>query len=204
MSDHRSEVLLMGMRVAMTTAEDLQCVMQVMSFFEALREGWLPDSLTDNPEANMAFFDIDDPAACQTVLRKLLEINDAGSSGRAVLGLRAMLNPRNEVLDLDSDVVALHPRLVRALQGAEQAKASEWLPLLAPGQIQPGDFLSFTVGGKPVCAIARQVLFAGTDREEIVYNRQRNHYFITAMALDGTSTHKRVFVRSVTKIEVAT
>jgi len=58
------------------------------------------------------------------------------------------------------------------------------------------------VGGKPICAPAQEVLFPGTDREEVVYNRQQNHYFITTMAVDGTSSHKGVFVRSAAKIEV--
>lgn len=192
---YRIEPLLYGMRVAKAGNEDVQCVMQMMSFLEAVRSGFLPDSLTTQPEADelpLEPFDIDDAGVCQKVLRKLLEIDDGGSFGRIVMGMRAVFHPTNELLDTDADVLRLHPRLVQAVQESE----SVWLPLRRPGQIQPGDYLSFTVGGKPLCVKAKEILFPGTDREEIIYRRRRNQYFITAMAVDGTSTHKGVMVRS--------
>ncbi|MFY0997602.1 hypothetical protein [Pseudomonas juntendi] len=69
-----------------------------------------------------------------------------------------------------------------------------WLPLSAPGQIQEGDWLCFTVQGSFICARACLIIDPGTDKEEIVYNRKKNHYFCTDMAIAGTSNHKRVLV----------
>lgn len=69
-----------------------------------------------------------------------------------------------------------------------------WRPLELAGQIQQGDWLSFTVAGSFFCAQAKLIIYPGTDKEEIVYNRQKNHYFVTSMAVDGTSTHKGVLV----------
>lgn len=69
-----------------------------------------------------------------------------------------------------------------------------WLPLSAPGQIQEGDWLCFTVSGSFICAQARLIICPGTDKEEIVYNRKKNHYFCTDMAIAGTSNHKGVLV----------
>lgn len=69
-----------------------------------------------------------------------------------------------------------------------------WLPLSAPGQIQEGDWLCFTVSGSFICAQARLIIYPGTDKEEIVYNRKKNHYFCTDMAISGTSNHKGVLV----------
>jgi len=74
------------------------------------------------------------------------------------------------------------------------AKSGPWEPLSGPGQIKPGDWLHFTVGGKFICTKAKEILEAGTHREEVVYNRSRNHYFITGMAVDGTSSHKGVMI----------
>lgn len=68
------------------------------------------------------------------------------------------------------------------------------MTLTAPGQIQVGDWLSFTVAGRFICAQARLVIDPGAANEEIVYNRQKNHYFCTDMAVDGTSNHKGVLV----------
>ncbi|WP_426237504.1 hypothetical protein [Pseudomonas sp. TWP3-2] len=191
----RLELMLIGMRVAKASTEDIRCAMGVMSFLEALEFGILPDCLTSDPEAAELApepFNVEDQAVCQKVLRKLLEINEGASLGRVVINVRALFSPHNQLLDFDSDVLKLHPRLAQGVQ----ASAGGWRALSGPGQVQPGDHLSFTVGGKPLCVKAREVLFAGTDREEVVYNRRRNHYFITAMALAGNSSHKDVLVRA--------
>lgn len=71
----------------------------------------------------------------------------------------------------------------------------QWERLAHPGQIKAGDQLEFQVAGSKITAIVREVLNPGTTQEEVIYNRKRNHYFITAMALDGTSSHKQVLVR---------
>ncbi len=78
-------------------------------------------------------------------------------------------------------------------QTAPQTEQSErWQSVTRPGQIDVGDWLSFTVGGCLICAKARDVLNPGTDREEVIYNRAKNYYFITRMAVDGSSSHKGV------------
>lgn len=78
-------------------------------------------------------------------------------------------------------------------QTAPHPEQSErWQSVTRPGQIDVGDWLSFTVGGCLICAKARDVLNPGTDREEVIYNRAKNYYFITRMAVDGSSSHKGV------------
>lgn len=72
------------------------------------------------------------------------------------------------------------------------AAAREWTPLTAPGQIAEGDRVRFELSGKPIEARAALVLEPGTDQEEVIYNRKRNHYFVTSMAVDGSSSHKGV------------
>lgn len=72
----------------------------------------------------------------------------------------------------------------------------DWKPLTGPGQIKKGDLLRFAVAGKEIEAPAQLIINEGTGKEEIVYNRGKNHYFITSMAVDGTSSHKSVQVKS--------
>ena len=182
------------MLAAKASEEDLQCADQIVYTLEAIERGHLPDEMCVLELGES--FDIEKPADCQKVVRHLLEVASKGSIGRAVMGMRELFDPRNALLAPDSGVLELHPRLSQAMHDAEQAKTSGWTPLAAAGQVQPGDYLSFTVGGKPLCVKAKEVLFAGTDKEEIIYRRRRNQYFITSMALDGTSTHKGVWVRS--------
>lgn len=70
----------------------------------------------------------------------------------------------------------------------------KWVPLNRAGQIKAGDWFHCMMAGRFICAKAKQVLNPGTANEEIVYNRKKNHYFITRMVLDGTSNHKDVMV----------
>lgn len=112
------------------------------------------------------------------------------------------LDARYGVLQWEDAICALRGRIASSLSaGAEPSAPHEetrWQPLTAPGQIQEGDRLSFRVGSSFICARARQIIAPGTDKEEVVYNRKKNHYFLTSMAVDGTSSHKNVMVARVT------
>ncbi|MFI8479675.1 hypothetical protein ACIGCM_03800 [Pseudomonas sp. NPDC078700] len=74
-------------------------------------------------------------------------------------------------------------------------KEFQFVELRNAGQIKAGDELRFKVAGSVINAKAREVLNPGTEHEEVIYNRAKNHYFITAMAINGISTHKNVLVR---------
>lgn len=65
-------------------------------------------------------------------------------------------------------------------------------PLREPGQIKEGDLLRFSTSDGMEEAIAREVLYPGTDTEEVIVNKRRNYYFITAKAIEGTSWVKDV------------
>lgn len=108
--------------------------------------------------------------------------------------------------DALNDVACLLRHMAKDLDSTAPASSdpsapheeARWHPLTAPGQIQEGDRLSFRVGSSFICARARQIIASGTDKEEVVYNRKKNHYFLTSMAVDGTSSHKNVMVARVT------
>lgn len=102
----------------------------------------------------------------------------------------AMWKAAHDSMESDGDLALA---LQEALNAAPQSRQTDrWQIVTKPGQIEVGDWLSFTVAGCLICAKARDVLNPGTDREEVIYNRARNYYFITRMAADGTSTHKGV------------
>lgn len=93
--------------------------------------------------------------------------------------------------------------LARALARADRTACAgvlredefNWEHLRTSGQIKIGDKIRFTVGGETTKTMVKEVLHPGTDQEEIIYSLTRNFYFITKMALDGSSTHKNVQVR---------
>lgn len=79
-------------------------------------------------------------------------------------------------------------------QPAQAASIPEQWRVTGYGQIKKGDVISMVMAGRRICTSAKEVLNTGTSKEEIVYNRKKNHYFITSMVLDGTSNHKDVFI----------
>ena len=61
------------------------------------------------------------------------------------------------------------------------------------GQINNGDALIIeTKTGITFPAVAKRVLHGGTDKEEVVIAKSKNHYFIMSMMLAGNSWAKNV------------
>jgi hypothetical protein len=151
--------------------------------------------------------DCDDDAkdACAEVERTgtpgsvIREMNDE------LADLRARLAERDDLLRDIKDAPggsSFKRHIEAALSASAEPSAPvecDWEPLTSPGQVQLGDWLSFRVSGSHICARASLIIDPGTDREEIVYNVKKNHYFITSMAIDGTSTHKGVLVSKSTQ-----
>lgn len=89
-------------------------------------------------------------------------------------------------------------KIISLAEQAQQSaiRAMTWHPLSSAGQIKVGHQLKFNVGDKQITAVAQRIIAAGTDKEEVVYNLQQNYYFITSMALSGTSSAKGVQFRT--------
>ena len=62
------------------------------------------------------------------------------------------------------------------------------------GQIQEGDTLVLSYRGEGQAHTVAEVLNPATDREEILLNIEDNLYFITSMAIDGTSWAEGVLI----------
>jgi len=60
------------------------------------------------------------------------------------------------------------------------------------GQIQKGAKIVLSDNGEGQAYTVDQVLNAGTDKEEILIDTEGNLYFITSMAIDGSSWAKQV------------
>lgn len=175
------------MKMARASQEDRECANQVASVLEALDKGFMPDCISAGGSDDFEWFDIDDHSQCRRVVERLIDIGTQGSMSRVTLGMDVLLD--SALIDPDADTLEPHPSVLQAIN-------SGWIALTSVGQIKQGDFVSFTLSDKPICATVRLVLDSGTDREEIVYNRKKNHYFNTSMALAGTSSHKAIYFRS--------
>tara|TARA_R110000850_G_scaffold269167_3_gene401043 strand:- start:6847 stop:7107 length:261 start_codon:yes stop_codon:yes gene_type:complete len=73
------------------------------------------------------------------------------------------------------------------------------------GQIGEGDHLIMHTGAGIITAVAREVINNEYEHdvygEEIVYNRSKNHYFITSMVVRGESWVKEVYVAKIKENE---
>lgn len=67
-----------------------------------------------------------------------------------------------------------------------------WNKLTGIGQLKAGMNIRFSMNGVDIETDVKEVLFAGTKNEEIVYNRKKNHYFIVGLVLDNKSHAKQV------------
>lgn len=77
-----------------------------------------------------------------------------------------------------------------------------WRCITSPGQVKQGDKLHFTIGDETYVETAKAILFQGTDREEIIYNKRRNYYLITSMCMANQGSQKNVRFLSVETIDL--
>jgi hypothetical protein len=93
---------------------------------------------------------------------------------------------------IDGRTAGTAPAVVEPSVGAPRSR--EWQPVTRPGQVRKGDKLRFKIGNKRYDERAKLILHPGTDKEEVIYDKGRNFYFITAMVMSGFSNHKCVEV----------
>lgn len=135
----------------------------------------------------------------EAILRLLGEVAELRA---ALIATQADLDEwrfTNRVDELERALVAANTALTAATAPivAQPVVATVppcWVPLYGAGQIKKGDKLRFICGGKQYTEKAKLILNPGTDKEEVIYNIRQNFYFITSMAVNGTSSHRNVEV----------
>lgn len=75
---------------------------------------------------------------------------------------------------------------------------TDWVDITRYGQIKVGDIISFESSHIPLIKQVEEVLYVGTEFEEILYNTINNNYFLTSNVLKGTSHAKNVKVKKLT------
>ncbi|WP_299197001.1 hypothetical protein, partial [uncultured Amphritea sp.] len=70
--------------------------------------------------------------------------------------------------------------------------------VISAGQIQQDDHLILHTKEGIITAKANEIIRPGvtddSDGEEVIYNRKKNHYFITSMVISGQSWVKEVYI----------
>lgn len=100
------EVKTLKLRMAKASAFDIERSILLCDALGLVRDGWNPDP--DLPEERE--FDLGNAKDCQEVLQYLVKLFRSSGLARVVFGMSALCDPKNEIVDPDSDVLKLHPR----------------------------------------------------------------------------------------------
>jgi hypothetical protein len=96
------------------------------------------------------------------------------------------------VMDALAEVIAYFQCSSEDHQAEAQQSKPDWQRITKPGSVKIGDKLRFTIGDDKYSETAKLILNAGTDKEEIIYNRRKNYYLITSMAIENKGSQKNV------------
>ena len=108
------------MKMAKASEADLEMAMELSQFVEELVDGYVPKQATDEDDTDdTEWLDFDDREQLERVIKALTKIAKKGSIFRVTFGMAVVCDPRNELLDPDSDVLELHPKY-RALEIAKE------------------------------------------------------------------------------------
>lgn len=108
------------MKIAKASPQDVEAAFDLMAVLDAIDRGYYPAEKGSDGEDDPTFFDEDDPEHLARLWRLLKTALDAspGFQGRIILGMAAVIDARNAIVDPDSDTLDLHPRLANAASDA--------------------------------------------------------------------------------------
>lgn len=94
------------MKMAKATENDLRASLDLATAMEALEGGYLPNEIS-NGEIDVKY---DERRHAAQVVEYLIGIARRGSLMRVSFGMVVILDPKNEIVDPDSDTLELHPK----------------------------------------------------------------------------------------------
>lgn len=109
------------MKMAKASQEDIEMTFELCRSLEDLQKGYLPEAFSGGEES-LVWYDEDEDAV--RVVHHLLSILRKGSLFRVAFGMAVLLDPRNEVVDPESDCLEIHPKFDAALKDASRYR---WL-----------------------------------------------------------------------------
>ncbi len=112
------------MNIAKASELDINMAIDLCGILDSLQRGFMPVVATENSDDEDTEFDRDNPEDCQAALNLIIDTLRAGSIGRVVWGMAALVNPESKLLDPDADIIKPHPALSNRQQ--RQAEILQW------------------------------------------------------------------------------
>lgn len=112
------------MNIAKASELDINMAIDLCGILESVEKGFMPVSATKNGNDEDAEFDRDNPDDCRAMLNLIIDTLRAGSIGRVIWGMAALVNSESKLLDPDADIIKPHPSLSNRQQ--RQAEILQW------------------------------------------------------------------------------
>lgn len=112
------------MNIAKASERDINMAIDLCGILESLEKGFMPVEVTENGDNEDAGFDRDNPDDCRVALNLIIDKLRAGSIGRVIWGMAALVDPGSTMLDPDADIIKPHPSLSNRQQ--RQAQILPW------------------------------------------------------------------------------
>jgi len=112
------------MNIAKASERDINMAIDLCEILESIEKGFMPVATIENGNDEDAEFDRDNPDDCRAVLNLIIDTLRAGSIGRVIWGMAALVNSESKLLDPDADIIKPHPSLSNRQQ--RQAEILQW------------------------------------------------------------------------------
>jgi len=100
------------MKMAKATEADLEMANDLSRIIENIEAGHCPTQAMKDPESeDIEWLHSDDSNQMQRLINAIRETSRRGSIFRVTFGMSVVCDPVNELLDPDSDVLEIHPKL---------------------------------------------------------------------------------------------
>lgn len=110
------------MKMAKATDTDLEAALELYRTLDALSTGYLPDGITEYPDADTA--ELYEDAHAAKCIEHLINIYRKGSLLRVAFGMTVILDPRNELVDPNAHTLEVHPKFEKQGQHLEYTLAT--------------------------------------------------------------------------------
>lgn len=110
--------------MAKASEADMNMAFELANALESINSQWgatMPVEIADPHLDDPEIFSLDSGDDCRRVCEYLIRLNRSASLMRVVMGVTVLLDPRNKLVDPNSDMLEHHPDTVRALEAMGKA-----------------------------------------------------------------------------------
>lgn len=119
------------MNIGKASERDINMAIELCGMLESVEKGFMSVEAIKTGDDEDNEFDRDNPDDCRAVLNLIIDTLSAGSIGRVIWGMAALVNPESKLIDPDADILKPHPSLIqvediKGLRTQRQSAILQW------------------------------------------------------------------------------